>query len=75
VQVIAGLVAGFGFCTLLVIFAAAQIQTQLFNVVNPKDLGPYVIVGAIIVLTALVATSLPARRATKVDPIIALRAD
>jgi len=74
VQVIAGLTAGFGFCALAVILAAAPIQQALFNV-NPKDLGAYLIVGAIVILTALIATFVPARRATKVDPMIALRAE
>jgi ABC-type antimicrobial peptide transport system permease subunit len=74
IQVIAGLVAGFGLCALFVKLAAAQIQQALFNV-NPRDLGAYLLVGGIVVLTALIATSVPARRATKVDPITALRAE
>jgi putative ABC transport system permease protein len=74
VQVIVGLVLGLGLTLALAIVAQAGIQQVLFNV-NPSDPLPYSIVGLLVVVVALVATLVPARRATKVDPMIALRAE
>jgi len=43
--------------------------------VNPSDPLVYAIVTVLVVAVALVATFVPARRATRVDPITAMRAE
>jgi putative ABC transport system permease protein len=41
--------------------------------ISPRDLTVFVLVPGVLVLIALMASYLPARRAAKVDPIVALR--
>lgn len=48
------------------------IRTMLFGV-TPTDAVTFGLVSLVLVLVALIACSLPARRAMKVDPLIALR--
>jgi ABC-type antimicrobial peptide transport system permease subunit len=50
------------------------IQTVLFGV-SPRDPFVYGTVAALLALASLLATLVPARRATRVDPMIALRAE
>ena len=64
---------------LLVTFGVAMIggegiQSVLFGV-SVRDPLIYAAVAAMVVLVSLVATLVPARRATRVDPMIALRAE
>jgi ABC-type lipoprotein release transport system permease subunit len=56
-------------------FFATQLAASLLYGVAPRDLPTFVGVVALLALVALGASWLPARRATRVDPIIALRAD
>ena len=50
------------------------IASQLFGV-NPTDPATFAAAAAMFVSIALLACSIPARRATKVDPLVALRAE
>jgi ABC-type antimicrobial peptide transport system permease subunit len=54
-------------------FALTRYLTTLLFNVAPIDWLTFVIVAVILVLVALVACLIPARRASKVDPLIALR--
>jgi len=55
--------------------AATQLATSLLHGVAPRDPLTFVGVVALLVLVAFGASWLPARRATRVDPITALRAE
>jgi len=63
-----GLVAG-----LLVGFGAARLMVKLLFGVNPTDLITFAGVSLLLAAVAALACYLPARRAAKVDPLVALR--
>jgi putative ABC transport system permease protein len=68
VMVGTGIVAGwFG-----AVVAGRWIRSFLFDT-TPHDVMTYAVVGALIVVASAIAISLPARRAAKIDPMIALR--
>jgi putative ABC transport system permease protein len=54
---------------------ATQVAASMLYGVAPRDPLTFVGVVALLVLVAFGASWLPARRATRVDPIVALRAD
>jgi putative ABC transport system permease protein len=66
--VIPGLVIG-----LVIAFALTRVMTSLLFGVTPTDPATFTLISLILLVVALVASYIPARRATKVDPIIALR--
>jgi ABC-type antimicrobial peptide transport system permease subunit len=53
--------------------AAAQLLRGLLYGVSPMDLVTFISVPLLLALVALLACYLPARRASKVDPMVALR--
>jgi ABC-type antimicrobial peptide transport system permease subunit len=73
-QLAVGLLIGLGLALGLGALAAAQIKVILFGVSGTDPLT-YAAVGSLVALVSLVATLVPARRATRVDPMTALRAE
>jgi predicted permease len=74
VQLGVGLVAGLGLALTLAMVGQQGISNFLFKV-SPSDPATYVTVFGLLSIVAFVATLVPARRATRVDPMIALRAE
>jgi putative ABC transport system permease protein len=68
--VAAGVAAG----TALGLLVSQTMSKMLFNV-TPTDPATYATVSAVLAAVALLAAYVPARRATRVDPIVALRAE
>jgi ABC-type antimicrobial peptide transport system permease subunit len=68
--------AGLGLAVGLVgaVFFTRLLRNMLFDI-SPTDPVAYGAVTALLLLVALAASWLPARRAAKVDPVIALRAE
>ena len=58
---------------LLLSLGLARALSSLLIGVSGYDVTTFVIVSALLVLVALIACYLPARRATKIDPLVALR--
>jgi predicted permease len=66
--------AGFGIVAGMVVSAStASLMGSLLYGVRPHDPAVFVIVPVLLFAVAVLASYLPARRATKVDPMIALR--
>ena len=74
-QLIIGLVLGIGLMALFVgVIAAGALQNILFKV-NALDPFIYMTVAALLTAVAAASCFVPARRATRVNPIVALRAE
>jgi predicted permease len=67
VQLAIGLVLGLG----LALAASGALQPILYHV-NPRDVAVFVAVPLTLALASLLASFLPARRVTRIDPVIAL---
>jgi ABC-type antimicrobial peptide transport system permease subunit len=66
--------AGVGiFLGLLLSLALARVLSTLLIGVSGYDWAAFVFVLALLLVVALIASVIPARRATKVDPLVALR--
>ena len=66
----AGIAVGIGAALIV-----TRVMSSLLFGVGPMDPMTYVAVSAVLAAVALVATYLPARRASRVDPVVALRTD
>jgi predicted permease len=74
IQLAVGLFAGLGLALVLATLGGSGVQTVLFGV-SARDPLTYTVVGVLITAVSLVATLVPAHRATRVDPMVALRAE
>jgi ABC-type antimicrobial peptide transport system permease subunit len=70
--ILAGVVIGMAVALGLARTLAAAIAGMLYGI-QPTDIGLFVGATVSLIAIALVAASLPARRATRVDPMVALR--
>jgi putative ABC transport system permease protein len=68
--VIVGLAAG-----LLAAVSISRMMQPYLPAVNPVDPAAYLPVAAALAISALAASYLPARRATRIDPMSALRCE
>jgi putative ABC transport system permease protein len=74
-QLMIGLVLGAGGAALLLgVLVAAALKNILFKV-NVLEPSIYFTVAGLLTLVAAISCFVPARRATRVNPIIALRAE
>jgi ABC-type antimicrobial peptide transport system permease subunit len=69
-----GLCLGLGFSLLCAIVGATVMQNVLFGI-SPRDPATYLAVAMILSAVSLVAMLAPALRATRVNPMIALRTE
>jgi ABC-type antimicrobial peptide transport system permease subunit len=74
IQLIAGLVLGLGLAAMIGVIGREGIANQLFDI-SPLDSPTYAAVALLLTVVAFLATLVPALRATRVDPMIALRAE
>jgi ABC-type antimicrobial peptide transport system permease subunit len=71
----ANLVVGGALLGLVLALTLSRVVKSLIYEVSPTDPMTFAIVGVLVIGAAAIACYIPARRATKVDPIIALRAE
>jgi putative ABC transport system permease protein len=70
VQLVIGMALGLA----LALLASGALQPVLYKV-NPRDAGVFTVVVAALAVVSLIASFLPARRVTRIDPVTALSVD
>jgi ABC-type lipoprotein release transport system permease subunit len=60
---------------LVAALSVTRVMSSLLYSVGPHDPVTFGLVTVLLILVAMVATLIPARSATKVDPIVALRCE
>ena len=60
---------------LVVAFVASRVMGSLLYEIQPRDPATFISVPVVLTIVALVASLLPALRAMRVDPIVALRTE
>ena len=60
---------------LVAAFSVTRVMSSLLYSIGPHDPVTFGLVTLVLILVALVATLIPARSATRVDPIVALRCE
>lgn len=68
------LIAGLAIGLAIAWWASRTISSILYDV-RPTDVGVYATVAGVIIVVGLVAAWIPARRASRVDPLLALRSE
>ena len=66
--------AGVAIGVIAALLLSTQLSTMLYEV-EPRDISVLAAATGLLLLVSLVASGIPARRATRVDPVVALRAD
>ena len=74
-QLVIGLAAGAGGIALLVGVVAAEALKNILFKVNPLDPTIYLLVSGLLTFVAAASCFVPARRATRVNPMVALRTE
>jgi ABC-type lipoprotein release transport system permease subunit len=67
-------IAGLAIGMIIALWATRWVKPLLFDT-SPRDPYVFVIVGGTLLAVALLASLIPARRAAKVEPSVALRSD
>jgi ABC-type antimicrobial peptide transport system permease subunit len=76
IQLLIGLVLGLGLSLVIGTVAGGAIaQSAVLFDISPRDPLTYAAVALLLTVVAFIATFVPARKATRVDPMIALRSE
>ena len=73
-QAMALVTIGIASGTVAALFLSQTLTKMLFSI-TPTDPATFILVALVLLAVALLASYLPARRATRVDPIVALRVE
>jgi ABC-type antimicrobial peptide transport system permease subunit len=74
-QAMALAAAGVGIGVVLALWLSRSLVSKMLYSTSPHDAATFVSVAALLGGVAFLASYIPARRATRVDPIVALRAE